>query len=78
MRQEALNQRIPLILMDQHMPDADGFMVIEELRKKWVSGRDHHDADLGRERGDIARCDGAGNGRLSFQAVKQSELFKAC
>jgi two-component system sensor histidine kinase/response regulator len=76
--QEALNRRFPLILMDQQMPEADGFMVVEELRKTLGAGA----ATImmltsGGKRGDATRCEELGLAAYLFKPFKQSELLKA-
>jgi PAS domain S-box-containing protein len=76
--QEALNRRFPLILMDQQMPEADGFMVVEELRKTLGAGA----ATImmltsGGKSGDAARCEELGLAAYLFKPFKQAELLKA-
>ena len=60
-----------LILMDQQMPEVDGFMVIDELRKqRRRRPRNHHDADIGRKKRRRRAMRGNGIGRLSLQTTQ--------
>jgi two-component system, sensor histidine kinase and response regulator len=75
---EALNQRFPLILMDQQMPEADGFTVIEELRTTaGAAGATVMMLTSSGQRGDVARCEELGLAGYLFKPIKQSELLKA-
>ncbi len=74
---EAGKERFSLILMDQQMPEVDGFMVIDELHKRGAVGR----ATImmltsGGRRGDAARCEEMGLAAYLFKPLKQSELLK--
>jgi two-component system, sensor histidine kinase and response regulator len=74
----ALGQRFSLILMDQQMPGADGFMVIEELRANAGSaGATVMMLTSSGKRGDVARCEQLGLAAYLFKPVKQSELLNA-
>jgi two-component system, sensor histidine kinase and response regulator len=74
---EKLNQRFPLILMDQQMPEADGFIVVEELRKTLGAGPSTiMMLTSGGKRGDAARCEDLGLAAYLFKPFKQSDLLR--
>ncbi len=74
----AQKQPMPLILTDHQMPDADGFMVVEELRKlPGAAGAIIMMLTSGGKRGDVARCEDLGVSAYLFKPFKQSELLKA-
>ena len=67
-----------LVLTDVHMPERDGFELVEEIR------RDDHLRDTtvimltsGDNLGDIGRCDELGVAARLLKPIKQSELFDA-
>jgi two-component system, sensor histidine kinase and response regulator len=73
---EALNQRFSLVLMDQQMPEEDGFMVIEQLRQRvGIEGATIMMLTSGGKRGDAARCEELGLVAYLFKPFKQSELL---
>jgi len=75
---EALNQRFPLILMDQQMPEADGFTVIENLcSTAGAAGATIMMLTSSGKRGDVARCEQLGLAGYLFKPIKQSELLNA-
>jgi two-component system, sensor histidine kinase and response regulator len=75
---EARNERYSLILMDQQMPEADGFTVIERLRTTLgAGGATIMMLTSSGKRGDAARCDELGLAAYLFKPIKQSELLKS-
>ncbi|MBC8874934.1 MAG: response regulator [Planctomycetes bacterium] len=67
-----------LVLTDIHMPDRDGFSLVEEIR------RDSELCDTivimltsGEDLGDLGRCDELGVAAHLLKPIKQSELFDA-
>jgi two-component system, sensor histidine kinase and response regulator len=74
----AQNQPLPLIIVDQQMPDADGFMVVEELQKiPGIGSAAIMMLTSGGKRGDVALCERLGMSAYLFKPFKQSELLKA-
>jgi CheY-like chemotaxis protein/nitrogen-specific signal transduction histidine kinase len=67
-----------LVLTDVHMPEQDGFVLVEEIRR---------DSELretivimltsGEDLGDLGRCDELGVAARLLKPIKQSELFDA-
>ena len=62
--------------MDQQMPEADGFMVIDELAKREPGRATIMMLTSGGRRGDAARCEEMGLAAYLFKPLKQSELLK--
>jgi len=70
------NAPIRLILLDMQMPEMDGFCLAETIRQKpqWNSIRIIMLTSCG-QRGDAARCRGAGIEGYLIKPVRKSELF---
>lgn len=67
-----------LVLTDVHMPEQDGFALVEEIRRD----SDLHDTSViiltsGDDLGDVGRCDELGIAARLLKPIKQSELFDA-
>jgi two-component system, sensor histidine kinase and response regulator len=68
----------PLVLLDAHMPELDGFSLAEQIQQH----PDYAQAAVmmltsGSRPGDIERCRGLGIGSYLMKPIKQSELFNA-
>jgi PAS domain S-box-containing protein len=68
----------PLILLDAHMPDMDGFAVIEEIRKnRGLAGATIMMLTSDLAAGDAKRCRELGVSATLIKPIQQSELFDA-
>jgi PAS domain S-box-containing protein len=68
----------PLILVDGHMPEMDGFTLVEQIQQNpALTGAAIMMLTSGGNRGDIARCRELGIAAYLTKPVKQSELLEA-
>jgi two-component system sensor histidine kinase/response regulator len=77
-RSNAAGQRFPLLLVDAMMPEMDGFMLVEQLRREpdlappaimMLTSAD--------QQGDASRCRGLGMSSYLIKPIKSSELIQA-
>jgi PAS domain S-box-containing protein len=68
----------PLILTDMHMPDMDGFALIEQIRRRpELSAATIMMLTSAGHRGDAARCQDLGVSAYLLKPIRQSELREA-
>ena len=68
----------PLVISDVHMPDADGFSLVEQVKADPTIGSTMiMMLTSGDHPGDIARCETLGVAAYLLKPVKQSELLEA-
>ena len=67
-----------LVLLDAHMPDMDGFMVVEKLKENpALAGSAIMMLTSAGQRGDAARCRELGISAYLVKPIRQSELLEA-
>jgi PAS domain S-box-containing protein len=66
-----------LILTDVHMPEMDGFNLIEQIRQQQLSTATIMMLSSGGHRGDAARCEELGVAAYLLKPIRQSELREA-
>ena len=68
----------PLILLDGHMPEMDGFALVAEMRKDpRLSGATVMMLSSAGQSGDVARCRELGISAYLIKPVRQADLFRA-
>ena len=68
----------PLVITDVHMPDADGFSLVEQIKQDSQMGSTViMMLTSGDYPGDISRCEELGVAAYLLKPIKQSELFDA-
>jgi two-component system sensor histidine kinase/response regulator len=71
-------QTFPLIILDGHMPEMDGFMLAEQIQKQWgSSGSALMMLTSAGLPGDAARCRDLGISAYLGKPVRQTELLQA-
>jgi CheY-like chemotaxis protein len=74
----ATAESFPLILLDAHMPEMDGFMFVEQLGAMPSAGVSTiMMLSSGGQRGDAARCRDVGIKAFLLKPLKRSELLQA-
>ena len=77
-RARDMGKPFPLILLDAHMPDMDGFMVVEKLKQDpTLAGSAIMMLTSAGQRGDAARCRELGISAYLVKPIRQSELLEA-
>ncbi len=77
-RARDMGKPFPLIVLDAHMPDMDGFMVVEKLRQDpGLAGSAIMMLTSGGQRGDAARCRELGISAYLGKPIRRSELLAA-
>ena len=77
-RAQEIGEPFPLVLTDVHMPDRDGFDLVETVRGDLQIGSTIiMMLTSGDQPGDIARCEQMGVACYLLKPVKQSELYDA-
>ena len=77
-RARDMGHPFPLILVDAHMPEMDGFTVVEKLRQDPpLSGGAIMMLSSAGQRGDAARCRSLGISAYLVKPIRRSELLEA-